>query len=93
MNFIWDSDKNNKNISKHKISFETAQLVFDDPNAKSNQYRHVDGEERWQTIGLIGGVTIILVAHTYLDQNSVETVRIISARKATRHEREKYEQD
>ena len=47
MRFFWDDEKNRRNRIKHKVSFETAILVFDDPNALSIQDRIVDGEERW----------------------------------------------
>ncbi len=92
MRFIWDEEKSRRNLIKHKVSFETARLVFDDPNAISRPDRIVEGEERWQTLGQVGGVVILLVAHTYHDEEGEEVIRIISARKATPHERERYEQ-
>jgi uncharacterized protein len=52
-----------------------------------------NGEERWQTLGMIGNVVLVLVAHTSAEQEGEEVVRIISARKATRKERQKYEKD
>ena len=73
-------------------SFETAQLVFDGPHALSVQDRHEGGEERWQTLGLVGEVVVLLVAHTYQEDDKVEAIRIISARKADRRERQRYEQ-
>ncbi len=51
--FEWDEEKNRANLAKHKISFETAKSVFDDPFALSIQDRFVDDEERWQTSGMI----------------------------------------
>ncbi len=94
MRFEWDEQKNKKNQAKHGVSFETARLVFDDPRAVSIQDRHDNGEERWQTIGLVGQAVILLVAHTYRDDMAdEETIRIISARKATPKERRIYEQD
>lgn len=92
MLFEWDEDKNRRNRSKHGLSFETACLVFDDPQQLNLQDRHVDGEERWQTIGRIGDVLVVLVAHTWCEPDGEPVVRIISARKATRLERVKYEQ-
>jgi uncharacterized protein len=53
MRFEWDEEKNRSNLAKHKVSFETAISVFDDPFALSIQDRVVDGEERWQTSGMI----------------------------------------
>lgn len=92
MRFVWDEEKNRRNLSKHKVSFETAALVFDDSHAISQIDRVVDGEERWQTLGFAGGIAILLVAHTYHDENGEETIRIISARKATAGERDLYGQ-
>jgi uncharacterized DUF497 family protein len=86
--FDWDEDKNRRNVAKHRIHFETAILVFEDPRALVRLDRVVDGEERWQTIGMIDGLIVLLVAHT-LDDDSV---RIISARKATPRERRLYEE-
>ncbi len=79
-------------LTKHGISFETAKLVFNDPLHISIQERHENCEERWQTLGLINGVMVILVAHRIYEENGVEIIRIISARKATKRERLCYEQ-
>ena len=91
MRFEWDEAKDLLNLAKHKIGFETASLVFDDPHALSAQDRTAGGEERWQTLGMIGGGLIVLVAHTYRKQDGQEAIRIISARKATPRERRAYE--
>lgn len=93
MKFVWDEEKNRRNLAKHKVSFETAALVFDDPRALSQIDRVVDDEERWQTLGLAGGIVVLLVAHTYRDKDGDEVIRIISARKATPAERALYEQN
>lgn len=92
MKFVWDAEKSRRNLRKHKISFETAALVFDDPFAVSTIDRIVDGEERWQTVGSVGGLVVLLVAHTYRTEGGDEIIRIISARKATPRERATYEQ-
>ena len=92
MRFVWDAEKNKRNLAKHKVSFETAKLVFDDPSAVSRLERVEDGEERWQTLGLVGGIVILLVVHTYREGDGEEIIRIISARKATAGERVVYEQ-
>ena len=89
MRFEWDEVKNRRNLGKHRISFETARLVFDDPFALSIQDRVVEGEERWQTLGMIRGV-IVVVAHTYRQEGDDLVNRIISARKATATERTAY---
>lgn len=92
MRFVWDEEKSRRNLAKHKVSFETAKLVFDDPRAVSRMDRVEDGEERWQTLGLVGGIIVLLVAHTYLEEDGEQAIRIISARKATARERTAYEQ-
>jgi len=88
--FEWDSDKADKNYRKHKISFEEAAQVFNDPLAFSVMDRVENGEQRWQTIGMIGGVLVLLVAHT-VQINHAEVIRIISARPVTTKERKRYE--
>jgi hypothetical protein len=92
MRFEWDEKKNSRNLAKHRIGFDMAKLVFSDQHALSIQDRVVDGEERWQTLGSIGSATIVLVAHTYREENGEEVIRIISSRKATALERRAYEE-
>jgi uncharacterized DUF497 family protein len=92
MRCIWDEHKNRLNQAKHKLSFETATLVFDDPLHVSVPDQHEYGEARWQTVGLASGVVLLLVVHTLVEADGEEVVRIISARKATKHERIRYEQ-
>jgi len=90
MKFIWDRRKNRANQKKHHLSFETAMLVFDDPFHISVQDRETEGETRWQTLGMAGELQILLVAHTVDEEAGM--IRIFSARKATRREREIYAQ-
>lgn len=92
MRFDWDEEKNRRNRAKHKLSFETASLVFDDPQALSAPDRVVEGEVRWQTIGLVAGAVVLVVAHAFREENGEEVIRIISARKATGRERRVYEE-
>ena len=92
MRFVWDEHKNRLNRLKHKVSFETAVSVFDDPHAISIQDRFVQGEERWQTLGLIEGGVVLLVAHSIEVEDDEEIIRIVSARKATPRERDIYAQ-
>lgn len=89
--FEWDEAKNRKNQQKHDVSFETASLVFEDPLRVSIQDRHTQSEERWQTIGTVKGVLLLLVAHSIIDEDHCEIIRIISARQVTKAERDKYE--
>lgn len=90
--FAWDEKKSRGNLKKHKVSFEAAKLVFEDPRAISRLERIENGEERWQTVGLAGGFALLFVAHTWREENGEEVLRIISARKATAYERAIYEQ-
>ena len=92
MRFDWDEAKDRHNLAKHKISFETAKLAFEDPYALSLPDRVVAGEERWQTLAMIGGGIVVLVAHAYREDHGEEVIRIISARKATKPERKAYEE-
>lgn len=93
--FEWNQDKNHSNQRKHRVSFEIAQRVFLDPNHLAVLERSEGGEERWQTIGMVGSclllLLLLLVAHTTIETDvegdTVEIVRIISARKADAKER------
>jgi len=91
--FEWDGTKAAINYRKHGIRFEEAALAFDDPLAVSEHDRFENGEQRWQTIGMAGGCLLLLVAHTvrFEDDEGIEVVRIISARRVDRKERRRYE--
>ena len=93
MRWTWDAEKNRSNKRAHGLRFETATLVFDDPHAASRRDPY-PGEPRWQTIGMVGNV-VVLVVHSHPEADSEtgkEIGRIISARKATSHERRAYEE-
>ena len=93
MRWTWDPDKAAANRAKHGLSFETAVRVFDDPFHASKPDLHPDGD-RWQTIGLVGPA-LLLVIHTWPEsefEGDERAGRIISARKATAHERKIYEE-
>lgn len=81
MEFEWDENKAKSNRVKHGIRFEDAVLLFDDPQHLSQQERIENGEYRWQTIGLVYGIVVILVAHTIRFESGNEIIRIISAEK------------
>jgi uncharacterized DUF497 family protein len=81
LRFLWDEKKSHLNLAKHKVSFEIAALVFDDPHSISLFDRIKEGEERWQTLGVAVGVAVLLVAHADYGEDSEEVIRIISARK------------
>lgn len=92
MRWVWDAAKDAANRRKHGLSFATAVHVFDDPLHLSRPDPHPD-DDRWRTVGLIGSV-LVLVVHTWPDviPDEREPIgRIISARKATAHERKAYE--
>jgi uncharacterized protein len=82
------------NQRKHGITFEEAVNVFGDPYALFGQDRTDDetGELRWQAIGLVEGTVVLLVAFAIREEGQDEAIRLISARRATRKERNRYEQ-
>ena len=90
MHFVWDEAKSRRNLAKHRVSFELARLVFDDPFHLSIPDPY-EVEERWRTLGMVQGVVILMVVHTVEENDGEEEIRIISARKATRLERQAYE--
>lgn len=88
MLFEWDDDKEKINIAKHGMDFSTAALVFGDPDRieKYDALHSVD-EDRYITIGQINGIAIVvMVVYTERDP----AIRIISARTATKREKEAY---
>jgi uncharacterized DUF497 family protein len=90
MSWTWDPNKAAANLAKHGVSFEIAQLVFDDPRFLSKADWHPDGD-RYQTLGKVGPA-LLLVVHTLTDDDDAGG-QIISARKATRRERKAYEEE
>jgi len=90
--FEWDPAKAERNVRKHRVSFEIAVRVFADPFAIVEQDRVESGEFRWQTLGTVNGCLLLLVAHTVReDTDGTEIIRIISARRAEPKERKRYE--
>ena len=87
-NFEWDPSKAKKNLSKHKISFEDATSIFKDKNSISVfDESHSEDEERWATIGLDTKTRTLVVIHTYISYDKdTYSIRMISARKATKRE-------
>jgi len=91
--FEWDPAKADVNLRKHGVDFDTAIHAFGDPFAILKQDRIEGGEPRWQTLGLVGGFMLLLVAHAIRDdEDGTEVIRIISARHADPKERKRYEQ-
>jgi uncharacterized DUF497 family protein len=87
MKFEWDEPKNQTNIQKHGFDFVDAPEVFDSPLLEAIDDREDYGEDRWIGIGMLK-TWVVVVVYTEPDE---ETVRIISMRKATSHERSRYE--
>lgn len=94
-NFEWDPAKALANREKHGVSFLEAVGVFKDPMALT-VYDPDDSnpeEDRWITVGQVEGRSYLLVVHTYQEEGSESiTIRMISARPATRHEIKQYEE-
>ncbi len=63
--FEWDESKNQSNLIKHGIDFQTAQLIFDDAGGVTFIERSNDGEVRWHAIGFADGLILPVVVHTY----------------------------
>ena len=93
MRWTWDQAKNEANLREHGLSFEAAVFVFDDPMSATREDPY-PYEQRWRTMSMVG-TQVVMVVHTWPEfyaETGEETGRIISARKATRHEREAYEE-
>lgn len=87
--FQWDSNKNRANIKKHKVSFEEAKSVFFDEDARLiSDPEHSSDEERFIILGVSSKLKLLVVVHAYMEDD--ETIRIISARKATKSETKFY---
>lgn len=89
----WDAAKAATNLRKHRVRFELATTVLDDPLAMTRyDDEHSEREERWVTLGRAGNGALLVVVHTFEELNPNEArVRLISARQATPHERRQYE--
>lgn len=91
IHFEWDATKSKSNKKKHGISFEEAQTVFNDPQARLiPDPDHSMTEERFVLLGFSESLRLLVVCHCYRDEDSA--IRIISARKATRKESKMYEE-
>ena len=85
LHFEWDEQKAKANIKKHGISFDEAKTVFSDEHARLiSDPDHSENEEQFVLLGYSSGLKLLVVCHCYRVDDSV--IRIISARKATRHE-------
>ena len=87
--FDWDENKNSINLKKHGIDFDEASTVFFDERAiLFDDPEHSDDEERFILLGMSESAKVCIVCHCYRESDTV--IRIISARKATRKEEQRY---
>lgn len=95
LDVTWDAAKAQTNIAKHGVSFAQAATVLLDPLALTVfDAVHSDTEERWFTLGVASEGKLLAVCHTYRPTGPTSArVRIVSARAATRREREQYENE
>jgi len=85
MEYTWSPEKRLANLKKHGLDFADVGRVFSGHTLTRQDHRFAYGEARFSTIGLIGDA-VVVIAHT----ESVDEIRVISMRRAERHEREKY---
>ncbi len=86
---LWSEKKNRQNIRKHKIDFNEARTIFDDPLQISiSDPDHSFDERRYVTIGNSEQNRLLIIAHTFHN----DKIRIITARKPSRRERKNYEE-
>ena len=87
MTFEWDPAKNQANIGKHGVAFDTAKRIFEGPVLTWRDDRRAYGEERYISVGRVGGALLVIV-HTERDGRT----RLISARPASRKERKAFDE-
>jgi uncharacterized protein len=88
--FEWAEDKALSNLKKHRVSFEEAATIFNDPRISTiSDPDHSKAEERYISLGKSIFMRLLSVIHTYRN----ERIRLISARKATKAEKKTYEND
>jgi uncharacterized DUF497 family protein len=89
LRFEWDPAKAAANLRKHGVAFNEAQTVFYDDHALlADDPDHSDAEDRFVLLGMSVRTRVLVVVHCY--RESPDTIRLISARKATSHERSRY---
>ncbi|MBW2701700.1 MAG: BrnT family toxin [Deltaproteobacteria bacterium] len=89
ISFAWSEEKGRTNKKKHGVSFDEAQSVFFDENAiQFFDLDHSESEDRFIMLGMSQRLRVLLVCHCFREEDSV--IRIISARKATRTEKQFY---
>jgi len=92
MRFTWDRAKAEKNLRVHGISFETATEVFSNPNQVTieNYFIEDQGEQRYGIIGLTQDLVLLLVVFVDRTEAEIETIHLVSARKAEKYEAKIY---
>ncbi len=88
MDYKWDAEKARSNFTKHGVHFADAVGVLEDDRAVTLREDSFDDEERWITLGLDALARVLVVVWTWRG----ESIRFISARRATRRERKQYEE-
>jgi len=88
VNFEWDEEKNEENIRKHGFDFADAWEIFESPTRVALDTREAYGEDRLNGIGLLGNRIVVVV----FTERGEDIIRIISLRKALKHERKKFEE-
>ena len=89
MKLEWDEDKNRANIRRHRIDFADVHPLFDGPMFVTLDTRKDYGEDRMIGIGLLRNAVVVVV----FVEKAEDTIRLISARKAERHERERFKEE
>lgn len=88
MTFEWDEDKNKENIRKHGLDFADAWEIFESPLLTAPGTREEYGEDRWIGVGFLRNF-VAVVAYA---ERVEDVIRIISLRKALKHERTRFEE-
>jgi uncharacterized DUF497 family protein len=89
MRFVWDAAKRRANLAKHGLDFHDAPEIFDGPMLVALDNRRDYGEDRITGIGWIKNRVVVIV----YSEPEADTVRVISLRKANKHERERFEKE
>jgi len=87
MEITWDSEKAAANLRKHGVEFVDAMGVFEDPYALTREDPDAQGEQRFVSVGMDFLGRVLTVVYTHWDVS----IRLISARRVTRRERDSYE--
>ena len=88
MDFEWDERKRLTNLDKHGLDFVEAEEMFQGPMLVALDTRRDYGEDRWIGLGMSQGRVLVLL---FAERNDGQSIRVISLRKALKHEQEAYE--